>query len=280
MKNLLIGLIAGLLIGGGIIHAATPPQPTDAAFRDSIEQLFINWGWTPPTTTPNPPSNPPSVSKPSDLVGRKWTVMAPFNKVGSTSSPENLYIAKAELDSRYNPHMFLRNGALVFSTPVNGAHSANSDYPRTELREMKDENWGEAKWSNKTGTHTLTAREAITATPVVKPHVIAAQIHDGSDDVIQVRLEGKELAVHYNDSKNRVVLEPNYILGTQYDLKIVASGSRIKVTYNGVQKADISKSGSSWYFKIGSYVNSNPSKGDAPDALGEVEVYSLNVTHE
>jgi hypothetical protein len=33
------------------------------------------------------------------------------------------------------------------------------------------------------------------------------------------------------------------------------------------------------YFKVGSYVQSNPSRGDKPDAYGEVWVYNATVKH-
>jgi hypothetical protein len=33
------------------------------------------------------------------------------------------------------------------------------------------------------------------------------------------------------------------------------------------------------YFKVGAYVQSNPSRGDKPDAFGEVVVYNATVKH-
>jgi hypothetical protein len=51
------------------------------------------------------------------------------------------------------------------------------------------------------------------------------------------------------------------------------------VSYNGGQQADIDKRGSGWYFKTRTYIQSNPSRGDTPDALGQVVLYSLHVEH-
>ena len=52
------------------------------------------------------------------------------------------------------------------------------------------------------------------------------------------------------------------------------------VFYNGDQKADLPLSGDGWYYKLGAYVQSNPDKGrDAADALGEVVVHSVQLTH-
>lgn len=276
MHKLIIGLVVGLLVGATSVRAVTPIG--DADLLNQIKASFVAAGWTPPSTTP---VTPPVVlnSKPTDITGNLWTIMAPFSKPGTTSSPENLYISDAQTDSRYTPYLFMRDNAVVFKTFVNGVHSPNSDYPRSELREMKDLNWGEASWSDKTGNNILTTRQAITHEPVVKPEVVSAQIHNGSDDVIQIFLQGNKLYVRYNNDNSLALMDANYVLGTPYDLVINASGGHIKVSYNGVQKLDWSKSGSGYYFKEGSYCQSNVSKGDAPDAYCEVEVYSLAVTH-
>jgi len=114
---------------------------------------------------------------------------------------------------------------------------------------------------------------------MVKPHVVTAQIHDAEDDVIEVRLEGQRLLVASDNGSNKITLDPAYVLDTPYDLEIDAAGGHIRVSYNATPKADITTSGSGWYFKAGSYVQSNPSRGDTPDAVGQVLLYSLTVQH-
>jgi hypothetical protein len=52
-----------------------------------------------------------------------------------------------------------------------------------------------------------------------------------------------------------------------------------RASYNGAQKADIVKNGSDWYFKTGTYVQSNLLSGEAADAVGQVVLYSLDVRH-
>jgi hypothetical protein len=108
---------------------------------------------------------------------------------------------------------------------------------------------------------------------------VSAQIHDGSDDVMQVRLEGKRLMAQYNDGQSEITIDPAYVLGTVFEVRIVAANSRVQVYYNGQLKATINKSGSSWYFKSGTYLQSNTSKGEKPTAAGEVVIYALKVTH-
>jgi hypothetical protein len=166
---------------------------------------------------------------------------------------------------------------VVFRAPAGGVTTENSKYPRSELREMNGEE--KAAWSNTEGTHVLESRQAITKVPPVKPEVSAAQIHDGGDDVMQIRLEGSTLVAQYADGAEQIVIDPDYQLGTPYDLRIVAADGRITVFYDGEQAAVIERSGSSWYWKVGAYTQSNPERGDAPDALGEVVVYSLSLEH-
>jgi hypothetical protein len=89
-------------------------------------------------------------------------------------------------------------------------------------------------------------RQAITEAPPTKPEVVAAQIHDGEDDVLQIRLEGRTLSALYADGDEQIVLDADYRLGTPYDLRMVAADSRITVFYNGVQKAEIDEGGSGW----------------------------------
>ena len=80
-----------------------------------------------------------------------------------------------------------------------------------------------AAWSNDTGTHTLRATEAVTELPESKPELVTAQIHGGDDDVMQIRLEGNHLMVQYADGAKQVMLDPDYRLGTPYDIEIVAA---------------------------------------------------------
>ena len=123
---------------------------------------------------------------------------------------------------------------MVFSARADGVTTKNSHYPRSELREMNGSE--KASWSNTSGSHTLDVCEAITKTPTAKPEVVAAQIHDGSDDVMQIRLEGKTLMVQYNDGKTETVIDPNYVLGTPYNVRIVAEGGKVDVLYNGAEE--------------------------------------------
>lgn len=227
-------------------------------------------------TTTNPPVGS---TQPSAVVGTKWTVMAPFYKVGSTSSPENLPILQAEKDSRYATVMYPENGGITFKANAGGAHSANSKYARAELREMKDDAWTNGSWTNTSGTHTLEGEVSVTHNFVKRPQLVFAQIHDGSDDVLQLAVDGSKVVLFYND-KTSVVDLGTYTPNQKMTYKLVAAGSKVEVYFNGVKKHDVPKSGSGWYFKTGSYLQTNVADwAEASTATGAVTIYSVKVTH-
>jgi len=203
-----------------------------------------------------------------------WYLTLP---TGSKGKPDTVQPAQlADYSSKWF-HATPEKDGIVFTANAGGVTTSGSSYPRTELREMNGSKL--AAWSNTRGTHTLTVRQAVTALPAAKPEVVTAQIHDSEDDVMEVRLESGKLIASYNDGRTDVTLDPKYTLGTPYDLTITASGGRIRVAYNGAKKLDIAKRGSGWYFKSGSYVQSNTSKGDKPSAVGVVVIYKIAATH-
>jgi alginate lyase len=229
----------------------------------------------PPPAPPFVPAPPGTAQFPAQVIDlANWYLTLP---TGKQHQPDEVH--QPQLNTFTNPWFHLddtRNG-VVFTANAGGVTTKNSTYPRSELREMTGTE--KAGWSNTTGNHVLRLRQAVTQLPTVKSHVVTAQIHDATDDVIEVRLEGKRLLVAYDNGNDKITLDPGYVLDTPFDLEIDAAGGHIRVAYNAAPKADIVISGSGWYFKTGSYVQSNPARGDNPDALGQVVLYSLNVQH-
>ena len=84
----------------------------------------------------------------------------------------------------------------MFTAPVDGTTTKNSRYARSELREMNGAEDG--AWSNTSGAHTLVVTQAVTRLPEAKPEAVTTQIHDGSDDVVQIRLESQRLLAQYD----------------------------------------------------------------------------------
>jgi hypothetical protein len=253
----------------GVAVDATPPDPTPLdAFGDRLTDVGGDAA-----------SDKSGPTYPADLLDlTNWKLTLP---VGSAGSPTE--IRQPELRTfSMSPYFVLdaTGTGVVFQAHAGGVTTSNSGYPRSELREMTAGGGQNAAWSTTSGTHTMTITETITHLPVVKPHVVAGQIHDASDDVVMIRLEGTNLFVE-GDGNELGVLNASYTLGTRFTVRLVAAGGRIRVYYEDLAtpKVDIASDNTDCYFKAGSYTQSNPAQGDAPTAYGEVLIHALTVTH-
>lgn len=199
---------------------------------------------------------------------------------GGTAAKE---ILQPELAGFFFRPWFYNNPAgpgVVFSANCGGATTRGSKYPRCELREMTAGGTKQAAWSTNAGSHRMFIRQAITRLPDHKPHVVAGQIHDKDDDVLVIRLEGKKLFLDHN-GRDGNILTNNYHPGDIFTVEIVAENGAIRVYYNGSKEAaDVYQvSSTGCYFKAGCYTQSNPDKGDKPDAAGEVVIHELRIEH-
>src|SRR2546430_9508888 len=146
--------------------------------------------------------------------------------------------------------------------------------------------WAKSAWSSGPATtpatpQKLRARIAVDASRLAYPIVNSAQIHDGDDDVMQVQLRNGALGVAANNGKFWQILDPHYVDGTPFVLDAQSTGrGEIVVTYNGATTVRLPKTGTGWYWKIGSYPNTggaNPQRPEKPEAYCEVVVYELTV---
>lgn len=279
---ILLGVI-GLLIGGKIFAATPTPTP---CVKPTATPKPTKTPTPTPTKKPSPtptktptPTQQPSGTVPAGILNlTNWKITLPIGE----SKPVEIFqpqLNNYELD----PWFIVQDGAVRFRAPVNApSTTANSSYPRSELREMKNNGKDLADWSATSGTHTMTIDQAITAIPVTKPHVVAGQIHDDDDDVIVIRLEGKNLYVNV-DGSNKYVITDNYVLGTRFKVKFEVSGGYTRVYYNDGLVYTLKKSYSDAYFKAGAYTQSNCSKEASglctSSNYGEVVIYDLVVTH-
>ena len=175
--------------------------------------------------------------------------------------------------------------AVQFRAPVSAVSTSGSNYPRSELREMENNGKTNASWSSMNGIHTLFIDEAITAVPTTKPHVVAGQIHDSSDDIIVIRLEMPYLYVNVG-GENKSVLDSHYTLGKRFSVKFEVQNGQTNVYYNGKNTPSYTllKNYSRAYFKAGAYTQSNCTRERLESLCnennyGEVLVYQLSVTH-
>jgi hypothetical protein len=141
---------------------------------------------------------------------------------------------------------------------------------------IKDE---KAAWTMNKGEHLMKWTCALTHLPTAKPQVVVGQIHDGEDDVIELRHTKDYLEVIHDD-KSFGKLLTGYRLGDVYEASITVKKGVIYV-FAGQTTVTVSsaKNAKNCYFKIGCYTQSNTSKGDAADAYGCVRLYSLSVEH-
>jgi hypothetical protein len=216
---------------------------------------------------------------PADVLNlQNWYVGLP---IGEEEKPLNIkqpQLATYSIDPwfRATPDC----AAVQFRAAVNGVTTSGSNYPRSELREMTNSGQTMASWSSTSGTHTMVVDQAITALPKEKPHIVAGQIHDASDDVSVFRLEDKKLYITDGDDKHTLVTD-NYVLGTRFQAKFVVSDGQIKAYYNGVLKATLPKSFTGGYFKAGAYTQANCDRSSpcSESNYGEVKIYGLTVSH-
>lgn len=217
---------------------------------------------------------------PADVLNlTNWYLGLP---IGQSESPTN--IRQPQLATYSIDPWFVTTAGCTgvrFRAAVNGVTTSGSSYPRSELREMKNNGADNASWSSTSGTHTMVVQEAITALPQDKPHVVAGQIHDSSDDVSVFRLEGTNLYVTNGDTSHHKLVTSGYQLGTRFEAKFVVSGGTIRAYYNGVLQTTISRGFSGGYFKAGAYTQANCGNSDpcSTSNYGQVEIYGLTVTH-
>ncbi|GGP55190.1 polysaccharide lyase family 7 protein [Saccharothrix coeruleofusca] len=215
---------------------------------------------------------------PADVLDlTNWYIGLPIGEEEDPTNVEQPELATFSIDPwfRTTPEC----DGVRFRAAVNGVTTSGSSNPRSELREMNGSS--KAAWSSTSGTHTMVIEQAITALPQDKPHVVAGQIHGGSDDLAVFRLEGTKLYVTNDDDTHHKLVIDDYVLGTKFQAKFVVSDKKIKAYYNGVLQTTISRSFSGAYFKAGAYTQANCSNSSPCDEgnYGEVEIYDLKVTH-
>ena len=189
-----------------------------------------------------------------------------------------LEIVPPELLTFQHPHFINKPECITFKAECGGKTTKNSKYPRSELRELDQGKL--AAWSINRGTHIMTWTCSVTNLPIKKPQVVVGQIHDGEDDVVEIR-HTKDYVEVIHDSNNYGKLITGYKLGDIYTVIMTASKGQITIFSGKTTIAVKTKSKEKdCYFKLGCYTQSNVSKGDAEDAYGEVKVYKIKVEHK
>ena len=208
-------------------------------------------------------------------------------------------ITTDRLNNGYESQYFRRNsdGSISFWVPVNGSHTADSRYPRTELRETQADGTL-SYWYQSSADNYLSAVLSVEQVPS-EGKVVIGQIHskDQPDSYNDPLLK---LQYHYLRGNGRIeallrkrpgdseveniVLAENVDLGERfgYDLRITPSGKLgITITSKGDDGGLYRELSGYWapqllYFKAGAYIQDNY----GPDNEGgRVTFYWLNALH-
>ncbi|MGW2650503.1 polysaccharide lyase family 7 protein [Streptomyces sp. NPDC001393] len=213
-----------------------------------------------------------------------WELQEP---VGSPGHPITIPSSRLQGANGYQDAYFYtdtHDGAMTFWAPEKGVTTPNSNYARSELREMNRDG-SPADWSL-SGTHTMSATLRVVS---VTKNVCVGQIHLGSGGSSTKPL----LELYYHANGDIVLGTENSPSGgqTAHTVGHVAVGKTWKYTIavSGGNTIDLTVNGTTThygipasfqqykqYFKAGSY---NQSASDSTTDGARVAFYGLTVKH-
>ncbi|EPX60323.1 F5/8 type C domain protein [Cystobacter fuscus DSM 2262] len=154
-------------------------------------------------------------------------------------------------------------GAMTFYVPSGAGSTANSKYPRSELR--ADTTW------HMGGTHTLAVSMKVLQQPATG-QIIIGQIHGeqtGGSELLKLRWTDGDILMgvkkNFGDSEQKILIKSGVALGENIDYVIKLVDSTVTVTVNGTSKS-FTYNRASWsdvdlYFKLGAYSQDASSNG-------------------
>lgn len=253
-------------------------------------------GAAPSSEGSNGGSGSTSSATPSDSFDlTHWRLTIPADANGGNSGAA-VSIEPDELAAGYSSQWFYSgsDGAMVFWAPVDGATTGNSDYPRSELRELIDGRNSDTNWTDSDGG-TLAARRAVTKVPSASGAVIVGQIHGYGDGIRPLAklvyryqngvgsLEADIDTAPTGSGTASFPLASSIPLGQAFDYQIgIAPGNTrpvLSISVNGnavTYSLPAEWDGVGLYFKAGAYVIAT---GDSSADGGQVAFYRLSATH-
>jgi len=129
-----------------------------------------------------------------------WKLTLPIDSKGKFTSGKAMEIKPLKPDYSKPPYYYKEDGAIVFSTPADGATTPGSKYPRSELREMSGGK--EASWKISDGG-TLSATLSVESLPTTKDgkpgRIVIGQIHGPDDELCRLYYDNG--ALYFYDDK-------------------------------------------------------------------------------
>lgn len=210
-------------------------------------------------------------TSPAQLLGglSDWHLTLP---VGASDAATQ--VDQPQLDGYSDPYFFVADSvrAVRFIALFGGARtSASTAYARSELRQ---EYRGAGalprhSWPCRTSAHSMHLVQRVVQTPPHKPEMSIGQIHDDTNDLLEVRYVGQHgvadhgiIRAHFNDDRNVQELDSGYHVGDTMVVDISTDGAgNVAVEYQnpraGVTKrvtsAFYDQVSGGCYFKAGNY---------------------------
>jgi hypothetical protein len=179
---------------------------------------------------------------------------------------------------------------VQFQVFMNGGKtSANTKYPRSELREYATGSTStKAAWNAASGQHVMRGKTRVMHYAPIKCEVCVAQIHDASDDNLQIRAEATSatgpqtwrLSINGVEVKDLI---SGVALGQEVAWEIALNNGVLTTKINGATvdtRTPGYTSTSAYYFKVGDYPQQNSTdQANASTEYSRVELRDLFVSH-
>ncbi|CAH6420092.1 Alginate lyase [uncultured virus] len=217
-----------------------------------------------------------------------WEFQSPIR-----SESNILIISPDELTKGYSSKYFYtaKDYSMAFMCPLNGAHTPNTNYPRSELREVRQN----GDWNLTEGIHILKCKFKVIKTP--HKSVFVGQVH-GNDENFNTNLVkikwtyNNEIDVQVNldtENYNQIsLLFGQYNLGEEISYIIKINDGYLQVSIinyienekniltNGTMFKDPYWNKQKYYFKAGNYLAGYSDSSDH----SIVQFYYLNIEHQ
>lgn len=180
------------------------------------------------------------------------------------------------------------DGWARFTCFVNGkTTSANTKYPRAELRELELDGVTRASWDGRKGEHRFRGVSRVMKLPKLKPWCVVAQIHDGKSDLIRLQTEavsGRLALVARStppnsDTEKRTTVRSSYSIESpiEWEFEVINGFGRLFLGDEEVEQFPAAVSGC--YFKCGAYLQSNLDIEKDPTQQGVVDIAPGYLNH-